>query len=178
MKSSKIWILALVFGSLIFCASFVYFYTKLQAKNSLPSTDIENKIEKPLPKSKLHTSDSEIFADEELRKGKVILVFLSPTCNACSAEVEFLRDVVGKRSDIKFYGVATFSKRKDNLELVQEEYPFKVLFDEKMLLTLGLGIRGVPVKIYLEDGVIKRAWRGATIDDTKQKEFISWIENI
>lgn len=178
MKSQISWIVITVFCAFIFCASFVYIYTKQQAKKFVPIAEVEKKIETPLPKTKLFVSDSDIFSDEELRKGNVVLMFLSPTCEACKVEGEFLKEMVGKRGDVRFYGIAPAESSKVALESVQREFPFKVLFDQQLSLTFGLGIRSVPTKIYLKDGIIKKIWRGASIDEAKQKEFINWLEGV
>ncbi len=178
MKSPIKWILATIFLAIIFCASFVYFYTKQQAGNSSPTAEIEKKNERPLPEAQLFNLNSELLPDEELRKGKVILIFVSPTCEACQTEGEFLQDLIEKKNDVKFYGVVSFGKPKEALEASQSKFPFKVFYDGKGLLALTLKITKVPIKIYLEDGIIKKVWGGATTDENKKKEFVAWLESV
>ena len=162
----------------LFCGSFVYFYAKLQADKSSPTAEIEKKNERELPEAKLIDIDSQILPDENLRKGKVVLIFISPTCEACQAEGEFLKDLMTKRSDVKFYGVVSFGKPKETLEAAQSKFPFKVFFDGQSLLALNFKITKVPIKVYLEDGIIKKVWGGATTDANKQKEFSDWLEKV
>lgn len=178
MKSPIKLILITVFFAGVFCVSFVYFYTEQSTKNDSISAEIEKKNEKPLPEAKFFNLNNEILSDEELRKGKVILVFVSPTCDACQSESEFLKDLIHKREDIKFYGIVSFGKAKETLEVAESKYPFEMFYDAEALLTLNLKITKVPIKIYLEDGIIKKVWGGATTDESKKQEFINWLEKI
>lgn len=93
-KSSKkvIWIsaLALLFV-VVFCASFVVFYTRnnrnaavkapVESGKQLPLAELVDEFNKPLPES-------------DLRKGRVVLVFVTADCDACEKESEFLKDLV------------------------------------------------------------------------------------
>src|SRR5215211_6425490 len=103
--SSKkvIWIssLAIIFV-LVFCAAFVAFYTRnnnnkaargpVNSGNSLPSAELVDEF-------------NQRFDDSQLRNGRVVLVFITSECDACMKESEFLKDLVNKRSDVRFYGV-------------------------------------------------------------------------
>lgn len=180
MKQIKWVILSFVFV-IIFCASFVVFYTKHQAKAGLPTAQTaqgEQTRQRVLPEAKLVDSNSDLLPDEKLRKGKVVLIFVSADCEACLKESEFLSGLIHKRNDIEFYGVTSFGKPEETLKIAEKNFPFKVYFDVDSLLGLQLKIMKVPIKIYLEDGVIKKAWGGATIDEDKKSEFISWLESV
>ncbi len=178
MNSPFKWILATVFIAGLFCVSFVYFYTKLQTEKSSPTAEIEKKRTKVLPEAKLIDLDSQILSDEKLRKGKVILIFVTSSCEACLTESKFLSDLLNKRSDIYFYGVTSYGNPKETLEIAQNKFPFKVYYDADSLLALQLKITKVPIKIYLEDGIIKKVWGGATVSEDKKSEFINWLENV
>src|SRR5215207_972067 len=102
--SSKkvIWIsaLALLFA-VVFCTSFVVFYTRnnrnvaakapVDSGKQLPTAELIDEFNKPLPES-------------DLRKGRVVLVFVTADCDACQKESEFLKGLVDKRPDVRFYG--------------------------------------------------------------------------
>lgn len=177
MKQFK-WILFSFIITIVFCISFVWFYTQRQARLQSPTAEIEQKKEMVLPEAKLINLNSELLPDDKLRKGKVVLVFFTPECEACLKESEFLSDLVNKRNDVKFYGVTSFGKPKETLEDSKNKFPFDVYFDAESLLALNLKITKVPIKVYLEDGVIKKVWGGATISQEKKSEFISWLENV
>lgn len=167
-----------IFLAVIFCASFVYFYAKQQAEKSSATAEIEKKKELALPDAKLFNINSEILSDEQLRKGKVVLVFISPTCEACHIEAEFLRGVVGNRNDVKFYGVVSYGRQKEALESTQNRFPFEVFYDGDNLLALTLKVTKVPIKIYLENGVIKKVWGGASGNEKKKADFINWLASV
>lgn len=177
MKQAK-WILFSLGLTLIFCVSFVKFYTQRQVDPQSPTNEVETKLEKVLPNAKLVDLDSELLSDDKLRKGKVIHVFVTPECAACLTESEFLSGVIKKRTDIAFYGVTSFGKPKETLELSEKKFPFKTYFDADSLLGIQLKITKVPIKIYVEDGIIKKVWGGATIKEEKQSEFINWLESV
>lgn len=164
--------------AVIFCVSFVFFYSKQQAEKNLPMAELNKKSEKPLPEAKLFDLNHEFLSDDDLRKGKVVLVFVSPSCEACETEAEFLKNVIEKRKDVKFYGVVSFGKQEEVLKAAQNKFPFRVFYDGNNLLAIRLGITKVPIKIYLEDGIIKKVWGGATVSEDKKSEFINWLESV
>lgn len=177
MKQFK-WFLLSFALAIIFCFSFVWFYTKRHTENQSPTTEIETTQERALPDAKLIDLDSNLLTDDKLRKGKVVLVFVTPECAACLKESEFLSALINKRPDVEFYGVTSFGNPKETLENSEKKFPFKVYFDADSLLGLQLKITKVPIKIYLEDGIIKKVWGGATIKEEKKSEFINWLESV
>jgi hypothetical protein len=66
----------------------------------------------------------------------------------------------------------------DVFQKSQAKFPFRLLHDGEGLLALTLKITKVPVKIYLVDGIIKKAWGGATNTEEKKSEFLDWIKNV
>lgn len=155
----------------------MFFYTGSERKKYIPKTEIENTLEKNLPKTNLLLSGVDELPDNNLRKGHVVLIFFSPSCDACKIEAEFLKDIVNRRPDVNFYGV-TSKIAPGAFITTDQQSPFKVLLDREMLLTFSLGIRSVPFKVYVKDGVIKKFWRGATVDENKKKEFIDWLDSL
>ena len=171
--SSKkiIWIssLAIVFV-LVFCAAFVAFYTRntrtkaapepVNSDHSLPSAELVGEANQPLP-------------DSQLKSVKVLLVFLTPDCDACMKETEFLKGLINKRSDIRFYGVVSFGDMESALRSAKEKIPFEVFYDRGFKLAGQLGINRVPIKVFVEDGLIKKSWAGATVDEKEESRFCS-----
>jgi len=175
--SSKkiIWIssLAIVFV-LVFCAAFVVFYTRnnrnkaapepVNFGNSLPSADLVDESNQP-------------FADSQLKNGKVILVFITADCDACMKESEFLNGLVGNRADVRFYGVISFGN-VENLREAKRKFPFEVFYDRGFRLAGQLGIKKVPIKVFVDNGIIKKSWGGATVDEKAKAEFIRWLAEV
>jgi hypothetical protein len=166
----------------LFCSSFVFFYTRAQnsrtQKKTLPSAISPNEIDKKLPNTVLVGKADTKLQDDVLHRGKVVLTFVHPDCRACDKESDFLKTVVGKRSDVSFYGIIPFAANRSNLEAAVKKYPFQVFYDESSHLAASLQITSVPVKLYLEDGIIKKVWEGASVDEKTQQEFVQWLSNL
>lgn len=171
-----IWIfsLALLFA-LVFCAGFVFFYTRNQ-QNAAAVGPVDSG--KSLPSAELVDESNQLLADSELRKGRLVLVFVTSDCDACRKESEFLKGLVGKRGDVPFYGVISFGDMDSSLREAKGKFPFKVFYDRGFHLAGQLGIKRVPIKIFVENGVIKKSWGGATIDDKAKADFVRWLAEI
>ena len=175
--SSKkvIWISSLaVLFVFVFCASFVVFYSRYSRSKAAEPVNSGNS----LPAAELVDESNQRLADSELKKGRVVLVFVSPGCDACLKESEFLKDLVAKRSDVRFYGVISFGAMESSLREAKGEFPFQVFYDRGFRLANQLGIKKVPIKIFVDNGVIKKSWGGATIDDKKKADFIRWLDTV
>jgi thiol-disulfide isomerase/thioredoxin len=176
-RSLKIvWIISLaVLFVLVFCGGFVFFYLRNQQK---PASQSATKTPHPLPEAKLIDESNQQLPDSELKHGRLILVFITSECDACMKESQFLRTVVGKYNKIPFYGVVSFGEKDVALREAKDKFPFKVFYDEHLQLAGPLGITRVPVKLFVEDGVIKKAWGGATVDDQAKADFIKWLDDL
>ncbi len=169
MKPKVKWIVssaALI--TIVFCLSFLVF-SRLQQHASAPKPP-----RKLLPETRLVDSTTTQLNDQTLRKGKVIMVFLSTNCKACDNEVDFLREAYKKRGDVKFYGVVSFGANA-SLKEMEGKYPFQVYFDEGGLAH-KLGIGRVPIKVLVNDGEIQEVWGGSS--ERAQAQFTQWLEGL
>jgi thiol-disulfide isomerase/thioredoxin len=176
--SSKkvIWIssLAILFV-LVFCAAFVGFYTRndhnkaakepVNSGHALPAAELINESNQPL-------------ADSQLKNGKVVLVFITSECDACRKESEFLKGLVSKRADVRFYGVISYGDMESSLREAKQKFPFEVFYDRGFKLAGQLGINKVPIKIFVDNGIMKKSWGGATVDEKKKADFIQWLAEV
>jgi len=180
MKTQIKWIVVSAFGLIIiFCTSFVFFYHRAQQQQAQAATAAASTgPNKPLPEANLVNIADEKLGDQTLRKGKVILVFVTADCRACDTEAQFLKTVVDKRTDVSFYGVISYGEKKGALEVANKIFPFKVFYDQDFRLTGKLGINRVPIKVFVEDGIIKKVWGGATTDEQAKVAFVQWLENL
>jgi thiol-disulfide isomerase/thioredoxin len=165
----------------VFCGSFYFFYRRAQkkappAQQYLILTDAV--LNRPLPESNLVNSSGEKIADEELRQGKKVLVFMMPDCEPCDRENNFLTTVAGVRQDLKFLYVIPFGNKDEALKMAQAKYALAPFYDRGSNLSRSLEIYEVPVKVFLEDGVIKKVWLEATSSEQKQADFKSWLDHI
>lgn len=162
--------------TVLFCGSFIFFYQRAQ-QQLVAAAAAPKGLEKPLPEARLVNS-AERLDDQLLRSGNVVLVFMSPECRACEREAEFLKAAVGRRADVRFYGVVSYGEKEKSLPAAEAMAPFKVFYDEESKLATGLGITRVPIKVFLRDGVIKKAWGGATSEPEKQAAFLEWLDGV
>lgn len=177
--SSKklVWIsgLAILFV-LVFCAAFVVFYTR--NNRSKPAKEPVSFSGHSLPSAELVDESNQHLADSQLKNGKVVLVFITADCDACRKESEFLKDLVNKRADVRFYGVISFGNMENSLREAKQKFPFQVFYDRGFRLSGQLGINRVPVKVFVENGIMKKSWAGATVDEKKKADFIQWLTEV
>lgn len=133
-------------------------------------------LNQPLPAGTLVDSSGHHLAPELLQTGRLILVFVSPTCKPCQVESQYLRTLLGQKNSPKFLGIVSFGEKLASLELSEKIFPFKVFYDEGSELFAKMNIRIVPTKVYLENGIVRKVWRGAAHDIESRKEFSQWVE--
>lgn len=145
---------------------------------SRPVAELQDREGRSLPEAVLIGPDESRLPEDALRRGRVMLVLLTAECGACKKEAEFLRTVVGRRRDITYYGVASFEQDEASIRKAEGMFPFRVFRDDRLRLMQGLNLSRVPIKIYLEDGVIKKTWDGATMDERAKAEFVEWLDGL
>lgn len=165
----------------IFCGSFYFFYRRAQKKAPPARPDLiltEAVLNRPLPEADLVNISGEKFADEDLRQGKKVLVFMMPDCEPCDRENAFLKTVAGSRQDLKFLYVIPFGNKDAALKLAQAKYAIAPFYDRGSNLSRRLDIYEAPIKVFVEDGVIKKVWLEATSSEQKRAEFKAWLDGV
>lgn len=166
-----------VFLALAFCAGFAFFYHQ-NRRPQAEAAESKSLINKPLPHAQLVDTRGSSVDEQVLRTGKVVLVFVTTDCDACGTESKFLQTLMDKRKDVTFYGLVPFGKRSDTGAVAEKIFPFKVFYDESNSFVSSMGINRVPVKVYLEDGVIKKGWIGAALSDEAKNSFVEWLDGL
>ena len=186
---SKRWISiagVIFFLVVIFCAGFFFFYNRIQRSQAeLKVETIEasapeppkSLINKPFPQAQLVGLDGSAV-NEQIRKGKVVVVFVTMDCDACETEGKFLQTVLDRRKDVAFYGIVPFGPRPESAEIAAQKFPFKIFYDQNDSFVFSMGINRVPVKVYLEDGIIKKGWIGAVRTDEGRTSFVNWLDSL
>ena len=165
----------------VFCAGFVFFYTRMQRSqaeappSAQPSKSL---INKPFPHARLVDINASTVDEQILRTGRVVVVFVTTDCEACATESKFLEPLVRRRSDVTFYGLVPFGPRPKSPADAEKMFPFRIFFDQDNSFIATMGINRIPVKVFLEDGIIKKGWIGAAITDKDQKSFIEWLDTL
>jgi thiol-disulfide isomerase/thioredoxin len=135
-------------------------------------------LNKPLPATNLVDSMGAKLDDSVLRKGKVLLVFVAPNCPPCQRESEFLKGLMNRRKDVSFYGVVSFGATQASMKTAETEFPFKVYFDGDPRLAVAMALYRAPIKVFLNDGVLRKSWKGASTDEATKAEFTKWLEEL
>ncbi len=60
--------------------------------------------------------------------------------------------------------------------MAQNKYALKAFFDNGSMLSRKLELLQVPIKIFIEDGIIKQTWIDASLTSKKQTEFKEWLQ--
>lgn len=135
-------------------------------------------INQPLPEADLVNISGTRLSDERLRHGKVVLVFTLTTCKPCDQENEFLKTVINIRNDISFFYVVPMGIKTEVLRQAQDKYCLETFFDQGSMLAKKLEVYQVPIKVFLEDGIIKKTWVEATVTDQRRSEFQNWLKGL
>lgn len=98
---------------------------------------------------------------------------MMPDCEPCDREHALLKTIAGSRQDLRFLYVIPFGNKDEALKIAQA--PF---YDRGSNLSRSLDIYQVPIKVFLEDGIIKKVWLDATSSDQKQAEFKAWLDGV
>src|ERR1041384_6700091 len=137
--------LAIIFV-FVFCVAFVVFYTR---NDRIKAAQGPVNSGKTLPPSDLVNESNQPLTDAQLKTGRVMLVFVTAECDACRKESEFLKDLVSKRADIRFYGVISYGDMATSLRVAKQKFPFEVFYDRGFKLASKLGINRVPIKLFV-----------------------------
>jgi hypothetical protein len=171
----------LIFLIVLFCVGFAVFSSRARRSKELrpeSSSSSKSLIDKPLPPAQLVDANGAKVDEQLLRNGRVIIVFVTTDCDACLAEGRFLQSIPGKRNDVAFYGVNPFGRRPESAGVAEKVFPFKVFYDDGNSFVQSMGINRVPVKVFLEDGIIKKGWIGAALTDQSKKSFLDWFDSL
>jgi redoxin len=185
---SKRWITVaglMLFFVGVFCAGFFFFKNRIE-RSQTEAQPVEPKesntkslIDKPFPLgAQLVDTDGAKVDEQILRKGRVVVVFITTDCDACLAESKFLQTVIDRRRDVTFYGLVPFGTRPASSKDAEKTFPFRVFYDEANSFVMTMGINRVPVKVFLEDGIIKKGWIGAALTDKARTSFVEWLDGL
>ena len=174
----------ILFLAVVFCAGYFFFYnriqrTKAEAKLETASEPSGSLIDKQFPHARLVDTHGATVDEHVLRTGRVIVVFVTADCDACATESEFLATLINRRRDLTFYGLVPFGgPPPDSGDDVEKKFPFKVFYDAEGSYVQSMGINRVPVKVFLENGIIKKGWIGAAQTDKAKSSFTEWLDSL
>ena len=103
---------------------------------------------------------------------------MMPDCGPCDQENEFLKTVAGNRKDVSFFYVIPFGNKGLVLKSGQSKYRLEPFYGDGSNLARTLEIYQVPIKVFVEDGIIRKTWIHATVDNERQAEFKDWLRDL
>lgn len=140
-------------------------------RNNAPKRAEFSLIGEKLPASNLSAASGENFDNQDLRQGKVLIMFLSADCEACKAEIGQMAEMYPQiSSQIKVYGINVDPKEKQNALAENKNINFPILTDEKREFANSLAVKGVPTKFLIQDGIIRKVVIGRFIDQTDARQ--------
>jgi peroxiredoxin len=123
---------------------------------------------RPLPHTELLSLDGRQVPPEILRKGKVLLVFLTTHCQACQKEFRLLSTVESQGSpQVKFYGIGVEDKSLLTDFIKENQVSTQVVWDQHGELMKSLSVKYFPTSFLVQDGVITNTWFGNSPSQTE-----------
>ena len=104
----------------VFCAGVLFFQrfqrskAESSAKAESPVASSKSLIDKPLPHARIVDIHGAKVDEQIIRRGRVVLVFITTDCDACATESKFLQPLLDRRKDVSFYGLVPFGPRPDS----------------------------------------------------------------
>jgi peroxiredoxin len=172
MTKKQTVVVSAVAGALVALAAAAWFFAvQLNTRRSEGGTARASVAEfttsnQPLPAYRIANVEQQEIPADELRHGRVLLVYLTTSCEPCIKEVETISRLhQDAPADLRIYGIS-FERPAQVATFIKEfKLKFPVLIDMSSQLARSLDIHYFPSKYLVEDGVITKVWRGATKDE-------------
>jgi peroxiredoxin len=172
MTTKRTVVISAVVGALVALAGSAWFFaaqrnTRQQKEGTASASAAEfTTSNQPLPAYRIANVEQQEISADELRRGRVLLVYLTTSCEPCIKEVGTISRLHHDApSDLRIYGIS-FERPAQVATFVKEfDLKFPVLIDMSSQLARALEIHYFPSKYLVEDGVITKVWRGATKDE-------------
>lgn len=127
-----------------------------------------------VPPISLLQADSSMLTKDQLKKGPVLLMYFSPSCDHCQHQ---MTDMLKRKEDFKHIQLvlATYQPFEEMVEFIQTyelaKYPnIKVGRDEKFVLPPFYHIQSLPyLALYDKKGALVTTWQGNVPVDTVLK---------
>jgi peroxiredoxin len=154
----------LIAGVLLPCTAALIVRSRSPAKPPPSELDLKDAVVisgRLLPATELLELDGKRVPPEILRKGKVLLVFLTARCQACQKEARLLSTVESETSHkVKFYGIGVEDKSLIIDFIHENNVSTEIVLDQHGELMKSLSVKYFPTSFLVEDGVITNTWFG------------------
>ena len=177
MKTLKrpVILILLVAGVILPCLVFIvlHFSSGAQSQSQLVLKDAIVISGQSLPKTDLVALNGKSISTDVLRKGKVLLVFITTECAACQKELKLLSQVESDLTNrVNIYGVGIEDPARISTFTQETGIRTKILLDQNADLMRLLSVKYFPTKFLIEDGVItKTSFGNSANQSVLYKEF-------
>lgn len=131
-------------------------------------------IDRPLPAYQLTDFEGRVLAGDELRRGRILLVYLETGCSPCVKEAEIISRLrQDAPPDLRIYGVAVEGRAQLTDFAKTHNLSFPILSDTAGTLARSLDTKYFPSKYLIEDGIITNAWYGKTRDEDELRHQLN-----
>ena len=115
----------------------------------------------PLPEISLLEYKTKNACDQQLRQGKVLLVYLLSSCYGCQKESAVLAESdLLKGETVKVYGIADESEENLMSFARMHNFKFPILLDRESKFRKSLNINYFPANFVINNGIIVKSWFG------------------
>lgn len=148
----------LIMGVMLPCVIFLVLRSSQhQAPHTLDLHDAVYISGQRLPSTDLTELNGNPVSPDTLRKGKVLLIFLTTDCPACKKELILLSEVEAALGEkVRVFGVGVQDRDQIITFLNTNEFKTKFLIDRDGELMTSLQVRYFPARFLIEDGVIMK----------------------
>lgn len=162
----------IVFGTLMICLSLPFVLSIPDCFYLYDKPKIENN---PIPLSLLYTSKNNKAPDQELRKGKHIIAFMSLTCEHCRKAAKKMRIMYEKHPEIPFYFVLNGDSTNMTSffeETQAQKIPHSMFNGVEQFVAMA-GKKGVPSIKWMEDTTEIKHTNYIILKD---KDVLAWLK--
>lgn len=173
---SPIVLIPLLAGVLLPCLALVIVRFSRPMKSNPSDLDLKDAVVisgKPLPTTDLLQLNGEKVSPDALRKGKVLIVFLTTHCQPCRKEFKVLSNVEPEMlKRVKIYGIGVEDKNLINDFIKDNDVKTEIILDQHAELMKGLSVKYFPTSFLIEDGVIVHTWFG---NESSQADLVKHL---
>ena len=134
--------------------------------------DVKIHKDKNFPDTDLTSYDSKLKLNSEVKRGKVLLVYMQTGCPGCKLQADVLRRAdLQKKFGIKVYLVG-YETSEDWTKFNEEhKLNFPVFRDKDHTLRKTLEVGSFPFNFLVNNGKIERSWRGISKEATLEELY-------
>lgn len=163
-------LMLIIFGTVFFG---VMYFLRLkndqiqQLKTSTQPFVSRSILGKPFPKYELIDLEGNALNYKKIYNGNVIIIVVNNNCSFCKDEAKFLRSRISKYTGVKFIGILAFGSILE-LKSMKSVFPFEIFNNPDGKIIKELYLRGVPTKLFIKDGYVRKIMEGATVVQNKE----------